>query len=210
VKRATIAFFLSSTILTLVACTHSARTAALGPAVAQIPVDDHVALRTATLYARRSVVVSRSFHRTAPAVVRRAPVVQRLVRHRVTTSYSSSSASQMASMIESARSSHGLRILGYNSSLASSSRAHSAAMARDDRLYHSSQSELWADAGRACGSCTTAGEIIGMGTSVRQIFNAFMADSVHRSEILNRSFRYFGVGVVYARGAYWVTVQFAG
>ncbi|MGZ4206050.1 MAG: CAP domain-containing protein [Actinomycetota bacterium] len=215
-KRATFAVLFSTTALTIAGCTHGARpTATAALAKAPMPEDDHAAMRAASLAPRRRVSVSRSFHRTIPvhrSVVRRTTVRRVAPRRTVTSVYTSraTAASQMASLIESARKDHGLRALVGNSSLASSARAHSSQMAADDRLYHSSSSELWSDARRACGSCTTAGEIIGMGTSVRAIFDAFMADSTHRSEILNRAFRYFGVGVVYAHGAYWVTVQFTG
>jgi uncharacterized protein YkwD len=81
-------------------------------------------------------------------------------------------------------------------------------MAADDQIYHTSRSQLASNARRAC-SCQLNGEIVGLGTSVRRVFDAFMAEPGHRAVIMNEDLRYLGVGVIYARGAYWVTVQFA-
>ncbi|MFN2642937.1 MAG: CAP domain-containing protein [Actinomycetota bacterium] len=130
------------------------------------------------------------------------------MRRRLTTSYSSS-AGLFASWINSSRQDHGLRSMSWNGALASTSRSHSASMASRRSLYHSSNSQLISNMKHAC-SCSYVGEVVGVGPSLRTIFTSFMRSSEHRSVILKRVFRYVGVGIVYARGVYWVTVQFAG
>jgi uncharacterized protein YkwD len=82
-------------------------------------------------------------------------------------------------------------------------------MADIEQIYHTSRSQLAANARRAC-SCALNGEIAGLGLSVRRVFDAFLAEPAQRAVIMSGNLRYFGVGVVSARGAYWVTVQFAG
>jgi uncharacterized protein YkwD len=207
VKRAALIIFAlaTGTVLIGTAMRGSPSTPEVSPVS---PTDDLARLRGLALSAPR-IQRPRAASRSV-----RAP----LTRHHVSVSTHSapaissrsSAAAQIASMIEQARSQHGLRSLASNGTLVSSARSHSASMARDNQIYHSSRSELWGDAQRACSSCSDAGEIVGMGTSARQIFDAFMSSSTHRDVILNGSFRYFGMGVVYSRGAYWVTVQFAG
>jgi uncharacterized protein YkwD len=82
-------------------------------------------------------------------------------------------------------------------------------MASRGQLYHTGPSILLSEAGHSC-SCSTGGEIVGKGTSVRQVFDLFMADAAHRAVIMNSAFRYAGAGIVYSHGWYWVTVNFAG
>jgi uncharacterized protein YkwD len=154
---------------------------------------------------QRLRVASRSARRVP---LHSQPTTTRRTVHPVSTR--SVAGGEFASWINTARNDHGLRSLSYNATLASSARAHSSSMAANGSIYHSSHSQLWSNADRACSSCTTAGEIVGAGSSLRQVFDAFMADSVHRSVILDSRFRYFGVGIVYSRGSYWITEQFAG
>ncbi|MGZ4241971.1 MAG: hypothetical protein ACXVQ7_10240, partial [Actinomycetota bacterium] len=112
-KRATFAVLFSTTALTIAGCTHGARpTATAALAKAPMPEDDHAAMRAASLAPRRRVSVSRSFHRTIPvhrSVVRRTTVRRVAPRRTVTSVYTSraTAASQMASLIESARRDHG-------------------------------------------------------------------------------------------------------
>jgi uncharacterized protein YkwD len=116
----------------------------------------------------------------------------------------------MVSWINGARTTGGVRAVSWNGGLASSARAHSTSMVRRGSIFHSSRSQLWANMRRACSSCSYTGEVVGVGTSLRQVFGAFMASSSHRAVVMSGAFRYAGVGVVFSRGKYWVTVQFAG
>jgi uncharacterized protein YkwD len=187
-------------------------------ASAMTPSDDHAQIRAAAQILRSdSIHPVASRHRartTLRAASRRRTVVHRTVTVRrapvVTSVSASSAASQMASMVNNVRASHGLRTLRWNNALASGSESHSRDMASQGRIYHSSQSQIWHNVDSGCSSCTDAGEVVGVGKSVRQVFDAFMASSEHRTVILDPAFRYFGVGIVYSRGSYWVTIQFAG
>ncbi|MFN2613460.1 MAG: CAP domain-containing protein [Actinomycetota bacterium] len=151
----------------------------------------------------RHIAVHRAVRR-ARTRVRRRPVV-----HTVRVPVPSSAASELASMINQARRAHGFGALRWSGALASGARSHSASMAASGSLYHSTTSQMWSDADRAC-TCSRVGEMVGESRSITRVFNAFMASSVHRAEILNGRFRYVGVGVVRSGATYWVTVRFAG
>jgi len=219
VKRATQVLFglISAAVFIVSMSLVSLHRGAVPVASAMTPIDDHAQIRAAAQFERRETVhhtTSRHrVHTTVRALPRRvvtATVQHHTVRRAPVVSSASSAASQMASMVNNVRAQHGLRTLQWNSALASGARAHSEEMAQDGRIYHSSNAQVWHNVDQGCSSCKNAGEVVGMGTSVRQVFNAFMASSEHRTVILDPAFRYFGVGIVYSRGAYWVTIQFAG
>jgi len=158
---------------------------------------------------RHRVVASRS--------ARRAPVARRVTsapvrtptHHAAPTTTVSGAAGQLVQWINQARASHGLRSVGWNGTLASYSKSHSSSMAARGQLFHTGPSTLMSEGSHSC-SCSTAGEIVGKGTSVRQVFDLFMSDASHRAVIMNSAFRYAGAGIVYSHGWYWVTVTFAG
>jgi len=84
-------------------------------------------------------------------------------------------------------------------------RRHSAAMARADALFHTTDVGVylhgidWHMWGENVGY--TPGDV----ASVQQ---AFMDSAPHRENILNRSFRHVAIGTVRVNGTLWVTVFF--
>ena len=51
---------------------------------------------------------------------------------------------------------------------------------------------------------------LGYWESVWRVFKAWTRSSPHRANMLDRRFRHAGVGVVFARGSYWITMMFYG
>lgn len=83
---------------------------------------------------------------------------------------------------------------------------HSVKMAQARTLFHSTTLEAKV---RTRGG-TTWGENIGVGPSMFSVFRAWVASSPHRANMLNGRFRFAGVGVVLARGSYWITLDLYG
>jgi uncharacterized protein YkwD len=86
--------------------------------------------------------------------------------------------------------------------------SHSRAMADRGFIFHSSEDEI-----RGALEGTTwsvAGENVGVGDSLDDLEDAFMASTVHRHNILARSYDHAAVGVVVEDGRVWVTVIFYG
>ena len=52
------------------------------------------------------------------------------------------------------------------------------------------------------------GENVGYGGSVKSLHKAFMRSSAHKANILNRRYRFVGVGAKRAHGYMWVTIVF--
>ena len=114
----------------------------------------------------------------------------------------SSTENAFALKINSARAAAGLPPLRVTSDLTSYARSHSAAMMGQGALFHTSN---WS----AICCWTGLAENVGTGTSVAQIHAMFMASPGHRANILDRSMRQVGVGVVRsASGQLWVTEIF--
>ena len=85
---------------------------------------------------------------------------------------------------------------------------HSRAMADRGYIFHSSE-----DALRAALEGTewaAAGENVGVGDSLEDLQDAFMASTVHRHNVLARTYDHAAVGIVVDDGRYWVTVVFYG
>jgi uncharacterized protein YkwD len=101
---------------------------------------------------------------------------------------------------------HGLPALKDDSVLDTYAWKHSIKMAEARTLFHSSTLESKV---RARGG-SIWGENVGMGPSIFSVFRAWVASSPHRANLLNGRFRWGGVGVVYARGAYWMTLDLYG
>ena len=99
---------------------------------------------------------------------------------------------------------HRLRMEDYVVTLA---REHNLAMARQDRLFHTTD----------LGTKLTGrvrwhvwGENIGAGTSVDGLFKAYMASPDHRANILDRRFDHVGISFVVRDGVMWSTMIFYG
>lgn len=85
---------------------------------------------------------------------------------------------------------------------------HSRAMADRGFLFHSSEDDLRAALEGT--EWTVAGENVGVGDSLDDLEDAFMASAVHRHNILARTYDHAAVGVVIEDGRVWVTVVFYG
>jgi uncharacterized protein YkwD len=111
----------------------------------------------------------------------------------------------MLALINHARTSRGLRRVGVVAVLERASRSHSRDMLKRDYFSHSSYGgALYAARllsfgySRAGCACWQVGEVIGWGrgsaVTARSVFGQFMRSRVHRTVILQRSFRDVGVG----------------
>jgi len=114
--------------------------------------------------------------------------------------------SQMLSLVNKARHAHGERALDLDWDLWKLARKHSLDMCADGELYHSTNlsSKLSFTTWR------TYGENVGVGTSVKGLFKAFMASDAHRANILNRDFREIGIAFAHEGDIVWVTMIFYG
>ncbi len=132
------------------------------------------------------------------------------------TNYSTSSSytSQIAQLINDARTQAGLSTLTVNAALQAAAQGHSVDMACHNLLSHSgsdssSPSERSASAGYAASSSS---EIIYGSGYPQTAFDWWMSDTTHRNEILNPYITDMGVGYAYnsqtAYGSYF-TVDFA-
>ena len=101
------------------------------------------------------------------------------------------------------RSSHGIKQLDRAHRMSKEAEAHSRAMARSKRLWHT------AGPVRYGAHCYAWGENVGWTTGgIPDLEKAFMASAGHREHILDRTFRRAAVGAVKIKGKLWVTVFF--
>lgn len=111
------------------------------------------------------------------------------------------------SFINGRRAAAGLSPVSDSGGLASLARAHSAAMASRDGLFHSGN--LAAKIATVVPGWQGVGENVGVGESVASVNAMFMQSATHRANILG-NFNLAGVGVVTGPdGRVWVTQMFA-
>jgi hypothetical protein len=102
------------------------------------------------------------------------------------------------------RSSRGIKKLALAGDLTAIARAHSARMAEDGKIYHSSNLGSQVD-----GNWKMLGENVGKGPTVKSIHDAFMASSSHRVHILDSRYDQVGIGTVTKDDVIYVTEIFA-
>ncbi|MGH2700410.1 MAG: CAP domain-containing protein [Actinomycetota bacterium] len=107
-----------------------------------------------------------------------------------------------ARKINRARSGHDLRKLSLDPELSRVAIRQTRTMVNKNRLYHPP------NLGRRVTRWISLGENAGQGDTVASLHKAFMSSSPHKANILNRGFRFVGVGAKRARGHLWVTVVF--
>jgi uncharacterized protein YkwD len=107
-------------------------------------------------------------------------------------------------MVNHARRAHHVRRLGHSRWISRMAERHSRAMARKNRLFHS-----------RCLPCkfrrrgyVALGENAAVAGSVRGAHRKLMRSSSHRHNILSRHYVRAGMGVVRARGWFWITQIF--
>ena len=98
--------------------------------------------------------------------------------------------------------------LGFAAALSRYAKSHSAAMAREGYLFHSTDDQLRNALGGY--DWSIGGENVGVGGSLDTLEDAFMASKLHRQNILRPEFQRAAVGVVRDGDRYWVTVIFYG
>lgn len=85
---------------------------------------------------------------------------------------------------------------------------HSRQMASAGRLFHSTENELRTALGNV--DWSLAGENVGVGSSLEDIQDAFMASQTHRANILKRPYDRAAIGVIVDHDRVWITVVFYG
>jgi uncharacterized protein YkwD len=103
-----------------------------------------------------------------------------------------------------ARANHGLPKLTIDPQLSKTSTKHTVSMVYKKLLYHTTNAQFYA----RVTDWSMLGENVGEGGGVISLENAFMHSPEHRANILERQYRYIGVGVIRKNGVMWVTVQF--
>ncbi|MGZ4131444.1 MAG: CAP domain-containing protein [Actinomycetota bacterium] len=104
------------------------------------------------------------------------------------------------------RRSEGLPVLKDDLVLSRFAWRHSQRMGSERTLFHSSA--LATKVKHRGGS--TWGENVGMGGSIWSVFRAWKKSPPHMANLKYKRFRHTGVGVVYAHGAYWITLDLYG
>lgn len=110
-----------------------------------------------------------------------------------------------ARKINAARALQSVGKLSLDRQLSKAARVHTWAMARNEKLYHTPSDTLR----RRITNWTILGENVGVGGDVESLHKAFMESPAHRDNVLYKTFRYVGVGVLKRDGRMWVTVIFA-
>ena len=112
----------------------------------------------------------------------------------------------MLGWMNTARSNYGSVALYRGHRLREMADEHSKKMASAGQIFHTASlgSKL------RFVSWNVAGENVGVGGSMRALFDAFMKSEVHRDNILGRGYRRVGIGVYAHDGYLWVTLIFVG
>jgi len=110
---------------------------------------------------------------------------------------------QMMRKINRARTRRDRRALKPSKAVGYQARKHSREMRSSGELFHSELGETLGDL-----SWSVAGETVGRGGSMKDIFRAFMHSPPHKKVLMMGKFRRMGVGVVRTRdGVRYVTVM---
>jgi uncharacterized protein YkwD len=127
--------------------------------------------------------------------------------HRSTRLTIGSEAWQMLKATNASRGRFELPTLRLNRELSLIARRHSLAMARNDRLFHTTDVDVYLQGI----TWHVWGENVGYTPGdVDSLEKAFMNSTEHRDNILNRAFHHVAIGAVRVDGTLWVTVFFYG
>ncbi len=108
-------------------------------------------------------------------------------------------------LVNQAREKQGLGGLALSTALSKRAHRHSARMAESGRLFHSCLT-----CRRSSGSTRAVAENVGVGDTLAKVHAALMASSSHRRNILSRSHKRVGIGIVSRGGRVWGTQLFGG
>lgn len=103
--------------------------------------------------------------------------------------------------INALRQSRGLGALAIDPELVTNARNWTHVMANSGSIFHASDLSVGVST-----SWELLGENVGVGSEVSTLFEAFVASPTHYANIVDPSFRYIGVGVLWQDGRMW-TVQ---
>lgn len=118
----------------------------------------------------------------------------------------SSQSLRLAGLVNETREGTGITGLSYDRDLSSLAHRHSQTMAANGSLSHTQDLDT-----RVPPGWHVLAENIGVGSSVEDVFHAFMDSEEHRTHIEGTDFEDVGVGVFLDdNGSYWVTVVFRG
>jgi uncharacterized protein YkwD len=120
-----------------------------------------------------------------------------------------SSEASVLSLVNNERARAGVPALSLSDGAAVAAEQWSGQMASTNRLAHNPDL-AGGLAANGVNDWSTAGENVGYGSSVEEVHQRFMASPAHRANILNRSFRQAGVGVVEVNGTTWITIVLFG
>lgn len=109
-------------------------------------------------------------------------------------------------LIKQTRLNHDLPVLRLDRNLSKYCRRHTLDMAQQNRLFHST--DLAGKVSRY--NADWWGENVGYAGTLRRLRYLWMHSPGHRANLLNRHYRYIGIGVVRARGWFWSTTIFYG
>ena len=111
---------------------------------------------------------------------------------------------RMAEKINHARERRGVRDMKLDQQLSWVAAAHSRAMRREHRLYHSPENQLRERVTR----WEILGENVGWGRSVDSLHEAFMDSEPHRHNVMNGEFKHQGIGIAEDGDHIWITILF--
>jgi uncharacterized protein YkwD len=109
-------------------------------------------------------------------------------------------------LIEHTRKNHGVHGLRLDRDLSKYCRRHTVDMVQQNRLYHSTN--LAGRVGRY--NAKYWGENVGYAGTLRRLVRLWLRSPDHRANLLDRHFRFVGIGIVRARGWVWSTTTFYG
>jgi uncharacterized protein YkwD len=113
---------------------------------------------------------------------------------------------QMFSIINKARTNHGVHAVKLNIGLSQSARHHSRRMADLGYVFHTPN--ISGKLKKV--SWSISGENIAMAHTLIRVRELWMASPLHRANLLNKKYDRVGVGVVRRNGWFWVTAIFFG
>lgn len=122
------------------------------------------------------------------------------------TATATSAEGEFLTRLNTERQKAGLSLLVSDTKLAPTSRSWSSNMASRNTLSH--DPNLAAIAGQVEPAWRSVGENVGIGYSVLQLHDAFMASTGHRANIMKPSYNRVGIGVAMQGTKIWVTVRF--
>ena len=116
----------------------------------------------------------------------------------------------MLALVNADRAANGLNALVWDDALAAGARAQSRDMAEQGYFSHTSPTYGgFAERFRAAGFTTGGGENIAHYGSIEKAEAAFLSSEGHRANLLSKTYKRVGIGIVESGGAYYITQWFA-